>query len=101
MTMREKMARAMAQCAAPGADPDGMASMMEPLTFPTPFGVARMLPPEEYHLTFWKMFLPAVDAALEALMEPTEGMIEAVRNKPFASGRVMYETVILAAKEGK
>ncbi|MBO9589587.1 hypothetical protein [Devosia sp.] len=84
MKMREKMARAL--CKARGIDPDRQGHDGWP--------------------PYWPHVLPEVDAMLDALMEPTEGMIEANKSVdhlepdlPDVLGE--WKAMITAAKEGK
>lgn len=81
MTMREKIARAMA--------------------------TERGIHPDAYHmghpekLQEWRLWLPYVDVALDALMEPTEGMMEAALNKLDYDRDEIWDVFIKAAREGK
>lgn len=74
MSMREKCARAL--CKEAGVNPDAMGTN----DFNKLLGV---LEASDKNLVgghpCWKFFLPAVDAVLDVLMEPTEEMIEAGR----------------------
>lgn len=84
MTMREKMARALHKRAERHSTDDVAAFVWD-----------RMSDRDQDE------FLEQADVALGALMEPTEGIIEAIRYKGFKTGKALYEAVITAAKEGK
>lgn len=91
MNMREKMARRL--CEIEGMDPDrealGMGHMMQ----------------KDYSGPAWAGRLHTIDALLDALTEPTEGMIKAGANTnpsdPWPFEREVWSAMIRAAKEGK
>lgn len=102
MNMREKMARAM--CVVLGRDPDlpsnmyrsGKTLMHQDVVIPR--GQTHATHPEVQRL---------VNAALDALMDPTEGMHECaikdrdVERQCIESASSYYFSMIRAAKEGK
>lgn len=88
MSMREKMARAM--CIAAGIDPDARG-----------YGLGRTMP-EGSEYALWEAQLRGVDAALDALLDPTAGMVDAVFGCCDSSGeRATFIKMIRAAKDGK
>ncbi len=49
----------------------------------------------------WEAYLPDADAALEAMREPTGGMISKAWNEFDGTKRGFYDAMIDAAREGK
>lgn len=100
MNMLEKMARAM--CESEYVDPDAIG-----------YGLGTMEANTSYPL--WKARLPAVYAALDALMEPTAEMIAAIPENYFSMYSTLdeirmpepfwrehlFKIVVQAAKDGK
>ena len=85
MTMREKMARAM--YGRKTVMPNGEMHLM------------KKKPWEQLHSSTRARYLYDADAALDALLEPTEGMHDAARWNE--EGLEKYMAAIRAAKEGK
>ncbi len=92
MSMREKMARGI--CARMGHNPDAA-------------GYGTDQDGNQIHFPLWHLCLPLVDGALDALMEPTEGMMNAAvtdyNGAMVMDARVRncFRSAILAAKDGK
>lgn len=88
MPMREKIARVL--CVATGHDPDQLLTASNG--------------PEWDGKLFWNAFLREADAAIEALMEPTERMITSAENKTnLDHGNLVtavWQEMIRAAKDG-
>lgn len=96
MSMKEKMARAM--CKAKGYGPDTIWRDH----VPTHIGDGRTVQ-QEISYPWWQKYLLEADAALDALMEPTEGMIDAGYAE-HPDGYMNKETwcaMIRAIKDGK
>lgn len=94
MTMRERIARAM--CVANGIDPDE-----------TGYGLGNNMPKDEVYPLWWAQ-IKTVNAALDALMDPTDGMIKEGTAWFMSSDEVerryavhCFQGMIQAAKDGE
>lgn len=90
MTMREKMARAM--CAANGIDPDE-----------TGYGLGNNMPKDEAYPLWWAQ-IKNVNAALDALMEPSEEICLCAQEGLWRDGsaefRAAWPLAVQAIKDG-